>query len=53
MSLDPVPSSSDDLPAPSTPRRAPARRMTQRDLVILSLLKCPQDVRPRGRDMRG
>ena len=53
MSLDPVPSSSDDLPAPSMPRGAPARRMSQRDLVILSLLKCPDDSRTRGSGMSG
>jgi hypothetical protein len=47
MSSDAIPSSSDQ---PPEPRRAPARRMTQRELVILSLLKRPDDSQTRGLD---
>jgi hypothetical protein len=43
MSFDEVPNTPHQPAEPSTPRRVPARRMTQRELVILSLLKCPGD----------
>jgi hypothetical protein len=48
MSLDAVPNGSNDPSEPSMPRRVPARRMTQRELVILSLLVCPDGSRTRG-----
>jgi hypothetical protein len=37
----------DAMPEPSPPRPAPARRMSQRELVILSLLARPDDSGPR------
>jgi hypothetical protein len=46
MSADAVPSSS-DTPESPTPRPLPARRVTQRELVILSLLARPDDSRVR------
>jgi hypothetical protein len=48
MRSNPTPSDSADTPETSTPRPVPARRMTQRELVILSLLACPNDSPGRG-----
>jgi hypothetical protein len=47
MSFDELPNHPHDPSEPSTPRRAPERRMTQRELVILSLLKCPEESQTR------
>jgi hypothetical protein len=43
MSFGQVPDHPGHPSEPSTPRRTPERRMTQRELVILSLLKCPEE----------
>jgi hypothetical protein len=49
MSSDAIDSGSNQPADPSTPRE-PARRMTQRELVILSLLKRPDDSQTRELD---